>query len=332
MSRSTERRKPAGSKKRKNTIEYMMQSANSFFSAKYKNNVTASAYRKHFKQYVTWCRDTYKCKSTDECKKHIQDYVDYLVKNGKTASTIHTYIAPICSYFNMNMSEIEKPSRCTSDYTRGRAKPNKYYRADQQYDNADYSYVANFQKMVGIRRAELKHLTFDCFVKDERGYNCILVKRGKGGKRQLQRILPEDVEAVRAYFTTPGDGRMFSANQFSSHMDYHHLRAEQAKRAYKHYYNRIHNADGSLNETEVQKLRSEIQHRWNKYNRNPKTGKAMPLPQMSGTYKLRGKNRDLAVRNGLPVEYDRLCVVATSVYHLSHWRNDVTIASYLLAV
>lgn len=332
MSRSTERRKPVGSKKRKNAISYMIQDSNKFFSNKYKNNVTASSYKKNFKHFVVWCRDTYKCKTTDDCKKHIQCYVDYLVENGKTPSTIHTYIAPICSYFDMNMSEVEKPSRCTSDYTRGRAKPNKYDKADKRYDNERYAYVAEFQRMVGIRRAELKHLTFDCFVKDERGYDCILVKRGKGGKRQLQRILPEDVEAVKAYFTTPGDGLMFSANQFSSHMDYHHLRAEQAKRTYQHYYNRIHNADGSINKKEAQALRSEVQHRWNKYNRDPKTGKAKPLPEMSGIYKLRGKNRELAVKNGLPVEYDKLCVLATSIYHLSHWRNDVTIASYLLAV
>ena len=38
-----------------------------------------------------------------------------------------------------------------------------------------------------------------------------------------------------------------------------------------------------------------------------------------------------AEKNGLPVVYDRLAVMAVSVFHLSHWRCDVTVDNYLLA-
>ena len=48
-------------------------------------------------------------------------------------------------------------------------------------------------------------------------------------------------------------------------------------------------------------------------------------------YKLRGKNREKALKDGLAVEYDRLAVFAVSVFHLSHWRLD-TLTNYLLAV
>lgn len=54
--------------------------------------------------------------------------------------------------------------------------------------------------------------------------------------------------------------------------------------------------------------------------------------KVNGNYVLRGHNRELALKNGLPVSYDRLALLAVSIYHLAHWRHDVTAANYLLAV
>ena len=53
--------------------------------------------------------------------------------------------------------------------------------------------------------------------------------------------------------------------------------------------------------------------------------------RVCGEYRARGKNRIKAEKNGLPVVYDRLAVMAVSVFHLSHWRCDVTVDNYLLA-
>lgn len=39
-----------------------------------------------------------------------------------------------------------------------------------------------------------------------------------------------------------------------------------------------------------------------------------------------------AIRKGLLTEYNRLALMAVSVFHLSHWRLDVTVSNYLLAV
>ena len=52
---------------------------------------------------------------------------------------------------------------------------------------------------------------------------------------------------------------------------------------------------------------------------------------MSGQYKLRGKNRDLAKRMGFQSTFDRLAVLATSIFHLAHWRNGVTVRNYIMA-
>lgn len=333
MSRTTPRRSKAGINNKKQALDYITEEPFAYFRKNYKNDNTRNAYIKHFKRFAKWAQIKYKCKNPEQCRTHIQDYVDWLVRQGKTASTIHTYIAPVCGYYKINMSEIKKPIRYTCDITRGRSRDSKYDRTDQQYDNGKYKYVAEFQSMVGIRRAELMRLTNDCFVKDESGYNCIYVRRGKGGKLQLQRILPDDVEKVKAYFTTPGTGKLFTQDQFSGHMDYHRLRALQAQRAYRYYYSITHTDDPVANKQAVERLTKEIIARWNKYNLN-QNGKSRYLDiekKLRGTYKLRRTNRDFAVKNKLPTEYDRLAVMCVSIFHLSHWRLD-TLCNYLLVV
>lgn len=54
--------------------------------------------------------------------------------------------------------------------------------------------------------------------------------------------------------------------------------------------------------------------------------------RVEGNYYIRDNNHRLALAHGLLVKYDRLALMAVSVFHLSHWRNDVTVANYLLAV
>lgn len=80
-------------------------------------------------------------------------------------------------------------------------------------------------------------------------------------------------------------------------------------------------------------LASEIIKRWNAYNlgENGKP-KYFDRRDISGIYRVRGENKKLALKKGLPTEYNRLALMAVSVFHLSHWRLDVTVSNYLLAV
>ena len=61
-------------------------------------------------------------------------------------------------------------------------------------------------------------------------------------------------------------------------------------------------------------------------------GRELYHDQIDGIYYLRGLNRKLALEHNLPVAYNRLALMAVSVFHLSHWRLDVTVCNYILAV
>lgn len=352
MSRRTERRKRKNApQKTISKAQELKQEADKFFDEHYKHEVTRQSYKDHYKMFIDYCRKEFRCTTKEECGEHIQDFSNWLQAKGKTPATIKTYLAPVCVYHGVKMKEIDKPPVKVSETIRSREREDKYKRTDQQYSNPAYKAAAEFQERVGIRRAELKNVRLDALKQDESGQWCIEVRKGKGGKYQLQRLLPEDVDFIRdRYFKTKGSTeRIFKAEDFSNNMDYHHLRALQAQRAYEYYHNLIYNEDGSLKmafnvdgnpildkygkpTTNAYVLRGELMARWNTYNKG-KDGKPrkFPVNDTKGMYKLRGDNRRFALEHGLPVEYDKLCVMAVSIFHLSHWRLD-TLCNYLLAV
>ena len=137
---------------------------------------------------------------------------------------------------------------------------------------------------------------------------------------------------MKAVFDHPADGNhLFSKEEMDNKIDLHHLRALRAQEMYKYYLERIRNEAGYR-----EQLISEIKHTWEKDDdareENGYRPKRWKDCKVNGNYVLRGHNRKLALKNGLPVSYDRLALLAVSIYHLAHWRHDVTVANYLLAV
>ena len=291
---------------------------------------TEFQYKKHALKYVAWAKSIYRCKTLDDCKEHIQDYSNYLTASGKTPSTTHTYLVGICRVLDVPLEDINKPIRIVAKNTRSRGAKAVDERKDADREASPRLY--DFASIVGIRRNEYLHLRPDDLVVDDFGNPCILVRKGKGGTQQLQRILPEELPAIQEVFQHPADEQhLFSKAELSNKIDLHHLRALRAQRMYKYYLEHIQSEKGYR-----EQLISEIKHTWegddetrmeNGYR--PKRWKDC---KVNGNYVLRGHNRELALKNGLPVSYDRLALLAVSIYHLAHWRHDVTAANYLLAV
>ena len=260
----------------------------------------------------------------------IQDYSDYL--QGKySASTVHSYLAAVCGFYNIPMDLITKPIRHTAEYTKSRSDNGKKIRADNNIDNPRYERSVSFQRVVGLRASELAKLEGRDLVTDESGHLCVFVKNGKGGKDSLQRILPEDEVFISEYFNVGEKEKVFQPIELSNSIDYHHIRAENAKRCYEYYINKINNEEGY-----AEKLADEIRLRWKLYcTKKLSDGTIVHKPfeekLIKGTYKVRGKNKALAIEYRLPTEYNNLALAAVSIFHLAHWRNNVTVQSYLLS-
>ena len=291
---------------------------------------TEKQYRNHAIKFANWCKEQYGCRMLEECSAHIQDYADFLVAQGRTPSTIHTYLAGICRICGIPLADIQKPIRVVAENTRSRGMKAVDRRTDSSREASPRLY--GFARIVGIRRAEYLHLAPDDLVFDDFGHPCILIRKGKGGKRQLQRILPEELPAIKAVFDAPADEEhLFSRDEMKNKIDLHHLRALRAQKMYRYYLDRIETETGYRAQ-----LISEIRHVWEQDDEARKNNgyraKRWSDMKVTGNYVLRGNNRKLAQKHGLPLQYDRLALLAVSVFHLSHWRHDVTVANYLLAV
>ena len=204
---------------------------------------TEFQYKKHALKYVAWAKSIYRCKKLDDCKEHIQDYSNYLTASGKTPSTTHTYLVGICRVLDVPLEDINKPIRIVAKNTRSRGAKAVDERKDADREASPRLYY--FASIVGIRRNEYLHLRPDDLVEDDFGNPCILVRKGKGGKRQFQRILPDELELVKAVFDHQADGNhLFSKEEMNNKIDLHHLRALRAQEMYKYYLERIRNEAG----------------------------------------------------------------------------------------
>ena len=287
---------------------------------------TRKQYLRHVKAFVRYCREMHDSRLLAECVPFVQEYCDYLVAKGYTAPTVHTYIAAVCKVLEIDLATNNKPVRHVADYVRGRIKVDRGARRD--LNDPRWAHVVEFNRRVGIRREALMLLRGRDFTLDESGHPCVFVRRGKGGKPQLQRIDEKDVSFVKGYFDAVEPNEfLFDRKLFNNDLNFHQLRAEDAKEYYFSTLRRIQNEPSY-----AAQLEQEIRARWSLYCKD-KHGRPRQLPdhEIYGYYVVRGKNRALAAEKGMPMSYNKLALLATSVFKLSHWRNDVTIASYLLA-
>ena len=291
---------------------------------------TEKQYRNHAIKFANWCKEQYGCRMLEECSAHVQDYADFLVAQGKSPSTIHTYLAGICRICGVPLADIQKPIRVVAENTRSRGTKAVDERKDTGREASPRLY--DFASIVGIRRNEYLHLAPDDLVFDDFGHPCVLVRKGKGGKRQLQRILPDELPAIKAVFDAPADEEhLFSRDELKNKIDLHHLRALRAQKMYRYYLDRIENETGYRAQL-INEIRYAWEHDDEARKENGYKAKRWSDMKVTGQYILRGNNRKLAKKHGLPLQYDRLSLLAVSIFHLSHWRHDVTVANYLLAV
>ncbi|MBR4296311.1 MAG: hypothetical protein IKT56_05715 [Clostridia bacterium] len=312
-------------KPRKKTItRQLLDDARNYFNSKYENDETKRAFVKNYKKFIDYCRSVHDAKNKDDCKNFIQSYADHLINNSYTASTIHSYLSPVVLYHGMSLNDVKKPKRTTAHYKRGRSDNGKKQRSDNDINNPKFAKSVTLQRCLGLRRSELMRLRGGDLRYDESGKPCVYTK-GKGGKVQYQRILPMDLELVRSYFEGKATGKLiFAPDEFKNKIDYHRLRSDQAKRAYNYYLEKCKTGEGR------EQLEEEVRLRYEKTKINSKTGKPMLLKEnLTGYYYLRGENKKMAIENGLPLRYDRLCLMAVSEFHLAHHRLDVTVESYL---
>ena len=306
------------------------------------NNKTSAAYKRHIKSFAKWAKSNGYRKLEDITRDVIQKYENDLENDPKnySPSTIHTYIAPVCSAASVSMDKIRKPRRKAGNIKRGREQDADGHpivqnlQGRRQEKDPRYERLVALQTVLGIRRNELRHLIGADLINKGKSYY-VRVQRGKGGKEQYQYILPKDVEIVRNIFSGIGaEQRVFSNEEMNNKINLHGLRSKHGKDCYYYYAEMIEKDPAAA----VQ-LRALLLRRWDKGHEELKkeNSKAWTFQRArfindmdNRPYNLRGDNLRKAQALGLPEEYNRLALMLVSVLHLSHWRLDVTATNYLI--
>ena len=301
------------------------------------SNHTKSNYLHAVKTFDAW-RKTVGLSSKyvrEHPRESVVQWVAHLDQSGMAKSTQHTMVAGCCCGLQIPSDGICRHGTA-KDKTKSLGHSKRAKAAREKKSNQD---IVRFQMMVGGRRAALSRLTGKCFVYDESGFPCVFFEYEKGGKSHKQQIRPEDVDAVKAYFDAVGPDELLFPT-LDKDLDLHGMRAENARRNYQYYAQIASTPQGR------EQLRQQL---WARFTDSEIGCKAWLLAKANGDktkmrkleyrfqtqmtdgdYYLRGANREAAIQRGRPIKYDRLSILATSVFSLSHWRLDICAKSYLI--
>lgn len=300
------------------------------------NNTSRTSYKRSATRFAKWAKVNGIKKISDITEEVLQSYHDDLQQDPKqyTPATIHTYLAPIAKAAGINLNRIKKQKRTSDKIVRGRLRESNEQGKKQEL-NSRFSRLLEFQKVVGIRRNELKNLTGSDFKEDEYGNCYVYVKRGKGGKKQLQYVLPKDVAIVKQTFEGVKENEpVFSDKEMNNQINLHALRAQHARDSYFFYLNKIQE-----NPKMKQVLSNLLIKKWEEGHQKLKQAspkkydiqrKNFIYDLRDEVYLLRGSNKSKAIASGMPITYNRLVLMAVSVLNLSHWRLSVTVTNYIL--
>lgn len=152
----------------------------------------------------------------------------------------------------------------------------------------------------------------------------------------MQRILPNHLSTVQDVF----DGvaprqKVFSAEEMRNHIDLHAFRAEVAREAYDYYRAMIAEKGADCMIEDIKEYfwmyhKKEVGEKGDKRINKQFRELCRDIEADGRRYVVRGINKDRALASGRPTEYDRVALTAVSVFHLAHWRNDVTVRDYML--
>ena len=302
-----------------------------------KSNHTKSNYMHACKSFDVWRKDAGLSNKyvRDNPRDAVVQWAEHLRQAGIAQSTIHTMVAGACCGLGIPSNGIVKHGTAM-DKTKSLGRSERAQAARKKASNAD---LVRFQEMVGGRRNGLARLTGKDFGYDRFGNAFVIFRRDKGGKDHHQLLIDSDVAAVKAYFDQVGPDELLFP-KLDHDLDLHGIRAERARRAYRHYAKVVSTPEGR------EHLRKQL---WDRYT-DPEIGcKAWLMAKAKGdkarmrkleyrfrqqmadgTYYLRGANRQAAIERGWPVAYDRLALLAVSVFSLSHWRLDVVSKFYII--
>ena len=239
--------------------------------------------------------------------EHVQWYIDTLRNDGKSADTQNLACAAMCKMLQLPMSDFERDKRHYTDITKGRTNG----------PTAPNNDVERCSAAIGVRRSELMRLRAQDIVMRPEGL-CVHVLRGKGGKEQYQLILPHNETVVLNAIANKSPNDFIIARvDIGGKENIHAFRRFNAREAYTYFCEQI----ATKGDAYHGELKQMCITRMHEFGISPTTNR---------DWKIIDRPYTSRPPNGAPsVTYNRLALMATSIFCLSHWRCGVAVRNYL---
>lgn len=193
---------------------------------------TYKTYLKHTNYFVQWCRETYNCKTLKQCEKHINEYLQKLIDENKSAYTIKMTACAIAKLYNCSSKDfIETPKRQRQNIKRSRFSTER----EKHFSLKNNAELINFCRCTGLRRAELSQLRGTDLIEKDGKYFLNVHTNTKGGRERISEIVGtnDEIKAVVDRMKSAENNKVFS--KVSSNADIHSYRSDYAVRVYNKY-------------------------------------------------------------------------------------------------
>ena len=291
------------------------------------SKITLQTYLAEVERYAKWLKDQgikMRC-FEQEAAEQVPRYLRSLAQAGRSPSTIHTAAAALCKALlgaGLVMADLPHPRRTHAPRKGRAAAPSLRRRSDADAQNPKYRRLVDFARAVGLRRDEYRNLRGRDLTHID-GHSYVIVEQGKGGKMQYQRIDDVDAPLVESYFAgLEPDDPVFLPDEMKNKINLHRLRREHAQEMYRRYLSRL-KADPAYQRQLLREIKEAFRRAGQDWKRNP------DMRRLATPYVCRGHVRESLDEAGRAVAYDRLALMAVSVFHLAHWRADVTVKNYM---
>lgn len=161
---------------------------------------TFKTYVKHIKGFTDYCKKEYSCKTVEDCKKYVKDYMN--TRKDLSPYTQKLELAALAKLYKCKSTDfgVSTPARTRDVISRSR---NDVVR-DKHFSEEKNQKLVDFCRGTGLRRSELEALKQrHLIIQDGKLY--ISVIGGKGGKDRLVPVREEYYQVVRDAFAEAKD-------------------------------------------------------------------------------------------------------------------------------
>lgn len=196
---------------------------------------TFKTYMKANVGFVNFCKENYGCKTLEDCRPHVDEFIQHRISNGVSSFTLKMETSAIGKLYGVSTTAFcPTPSRHRSAVVRSRGVKGM----DRHFSETKNSKLVDFCRATGLRRSEVAACQGSHLVACETptGENFhgigILVPCGKGGKSRVAPLCcsKEVAERIIRQCKEAGDGKLFEKVHAAA--DVHSYRAQYASSFY----------------------------------------------------------------------------------------------------